>query len=234
MKKRLVAVFLAGIVALALGATIRAIRITQVAQKEDGALRIASDAPIVSSAETTKYTGDGRVYLRVKNTHIDYQLAQASVQVGNDFYLSHNYDGTLTSIGCPFIDYRTSANAQHVLVYAHGNANSTILFSELKQAHTQEVFKTIGTATLTLGDGTQRSYRPLMAMSIRDDYQLIQNFGFTQQGLTQWLRELRGDADVCAQDINDAISQTSHVLTLVTCTSVFAGQPERTLIIFGC
>lgn len=234
MKKRVVAVFLVGIVTLALGATIRAIRITYVTQEEDQVLRTASDNPMVSVLETMGYTGDGRIYLCVKNTHIDYQLAQANAQLGNDFYLSHDYDGNQTSIGCPFVDYRTSANAQHVLVYAHGNANSTILFSELKQAHTQEVFQTIGTATLTLSDGTQCIYRPLMAMSVKDDYQAIQNFSFSQQELTRWLKGLCEDANVCAPNIERAISQVNHVLTLVTCTSPFAGQPERTLIIFGC
>lgn len=138
--------------------------------KDDLALRQASDpnAQVAESAPAKSGDSNGErlPHLKVEGTSIDYILAQATKETGNTFYLSHAYDGTKNSIGCPFVDWRTTTQATHTLVYAHGNAGGHILFNEIKHSDEQRVFDTIGQALLTFSGGGSRAYTPAFALSV--------------------------------------------------------------------
>lgn len=173
-----------------------------------------------------------RVHLKVYGTSIDYDLAQATQTSGNDFYLSHDYAGNFNAIGCPFIDWRTSIDATHVLIYAHSNAGANILFNEIKHADNQDVFSHIGKAIITYPDGKTRVFKPLAALSVDQNYQPIQTFSFTDSELQDWLSQLEKSASARNAGGSLQINTTQRVLTLVTCTSDVANQRPRTLVIF--
>lgn len=172
-------------------------------------------------------------WLTVEGTSISYPVVQPSEDEDADFYLTHDYWGALSGVGCPYLDQRASAEGAHLLVYGHHLSLSDQMFSPIYQAYLQEVFDGIGTATWTAPDGETTEFTPVFALSVDKSYAAIQTFSFSSKAeLHAWLRTVAAGATAEREGWEELVQDADRVLTLVTCSSTMAGQRERTLLVF--
>ena len=162
-------------------------------------------------------------WINVDGTHISYPVAQPTSTMADDYYLHHAIDGTPHSLGCPYIDRRSSKDGQHVVVYAHHLASSPVLFGELANRYQQEDGKVDRTTI----------FQPLCALRVPASYEAIQRFSFTSiEDMKAWLTELAREASACTENWQTAISGARRVLSLITCTEGNGHSMWRTIVIF--
>lgn len=171
-------------------------------------------------------------WLTVEGTQIDYPVTYGSKKPGG-FYLNHDFRGNRSSAGCPYIDRRSSANGDHVLIYAHRMGWSDRMFGSLWDRYRQDSFNGLGCALWSTPDAGTIEFRPLCAMRVPESYAPVQMFSFADEGeFSGWLAKLVADADARSADWESMLDSTSRVLTLVTCSQAWQGSTERTLVIF--
>lgn len=176
-------------------------------------------------------------WIEVDGTQINYPVAQPTSTMADDYYLHHAIDGTPHSLGCPYIDRRSSKDGQHVVVYAHHLASSPVLFDELANRYQQDAFDKLGNATWrSVEDGkVDRTtiFQPLCALRVPASYEAIQRFSFTSiEDMKAWLTELAREASAYTENWQTAISGARRVLSLITCTEGNGHSMWRTIVIF--
>lgn len=150
-----------------------------------------------------------------------------------DWYLSHDVYGRDSRLGCPFLDPRCDDRSLGVVIYGH-NMGGDKVFSKLHKAFEQDVFDGIGWMECRLPDGTTRTYHPLFAKSVLEDYQDIQRFDYEDAGqLRVQMGIVSQGATAVSEDLDGRIASIGRAVTLVTCSADRAGQPYRTLVVFG-
>ncbi|GEM_PF-2595981 len=176
-------------------------------------------------------------WIEVDGTQISYPVAQPTSTMADDYYLHHAIDGTPHSLGCPYIDRRSSKDGQHVVVYAHHLASSPVLFGELANRYQQDAFDKLGNATWrSVEDGkVDRTtiFQPLCTLHVPASYEAIQRFSFTSiEDMKAWLTELAREASACTENWQTAINGARRVLSLITCTEGNGHSMWRTIVIF--
>lgn len=176
-------------------------------------------------------------WIDVDGTQISYPVAQPTSTMAADYYLHHDIDGTPHSLGCPYIDRRSSKDGQHVVVYAHHLASSPVLFGELANRYQQDAFDKLGNATWrSVEDGKVARttiFQPLCTLHVPASYEAIQRFSFISiEDMKAWLTELAREASACTENWQTAISGAQRVLSLITCTEGNGHSMRRTIVIF--
>ena len=172
-------------------------------------------------------------WLTVEGTPIDYPVTYGKMKP-DGFYLDHDFWGNRSSAGCPYVDRRSSANGDHVLIYAHRMGWSSRMFGSLWDRYRQVSFNELGYALWSTPDAGAIEFRPLCAMRVPESYATVQMFSFTDEGeFSGWLAKLVTDADARSEDWESILDSASRVLTLVTCSQAWQGSTERTLVIFA-
>lgn len=169
-------------------------------------------------------------WLTVSGTPIDYPVAQASEQNPN-FYLTHDLWAQPSQIGCPYLDWRCGLSDSHAIVYGHHVGTTNLQFSPIADAWQQDRFNEIGPATLSAPIGTH-AYLPCLALKVDKNFELIQRFSLSTDELRAWLAELLNSASASSEQASKLCDRATKALTLATCSSVQAGQRERTLLVF--
>ena len=228
-------------------------------------------------------------WVSVNGTNIDYPVVQSD---DNYEYVNKNFWGGYSFAGCPFLDYRSSADGEHALVYGHNLAGIGTMFSSIHDSYDQSSFDQLGTVHWSTPDVGTIDFTPVMAMKVSESYQPIQTFDFDltidektkaleelsqsrnvdetiadasvnsveeiantdvsakgagssqhdadkasllQQAkrdkLHRWLFSLLQDSSASSLNAESLINQSSRVVTLVSCSSDWAGQPWRTLFV---
>ncbi len=176
---------------------------------------------------------DAAGWLIVENTPISYPLVQASPQ-HKDWYLYHDFWNQRDVAGCPFIDDRSTVSSQHVLVFGHHLGSTDLMFSSLASAWKENAFQTLGSASIETVDRLVYRFKPLCALHVEKDHELIQRFKWSDNTeMRNWLSSILEQADTKTQTAREDIHTTRQVLTLATCSNAIAGQRERTLIVFS-
>lgn len=173
-------------------------------------------------------------WLEVEGTPISLPVVQPPPEKPRDWYLTHNAEGAWDALGCPYLDARTDVRGRNLLVFAHHRFGSDLMFSPLVGAQRKEVFDSLGSARLSMPDGSIWSFRPLCALEVDASFQAIQRFSFP--GLSEfrsWLSDLAKEASTESEEANALIRSAERVLTLVTCSSPIPGQRWRTIVIFA-
>ncbi len=171
-------------------------------------------------------------WLVVENTAVSYPLVQAS-PTNKDWYLHHDFWNQRDVAGCPFIDDRCTISSQHVLVFGHHLGSTDLMFSNLASAWKNSVFQALGPASIETVDNLVFRFKPLCALRVKKDYELIQRFEWQDTAeIRDWLSLLLEQAQVKSQTAPEDIHKARQVLTLATCSNAIAGQQERTLIVF--
>lgn len=187
----------------------------------------------VATVDWSQLGNHGVAWLTVENTSIDHPVAQA-FEDDADYFLSHDLWGSSSGIGCPFVDYRTHADASHVLVLAHRLSTSGRLFAELQDAHEQGSFERLGRLTWTTPNAGQTIFRPICATEVDMADRLVQSFSFdSEQALRSWLMENLERSSARSARANDAAQAATRVVTLVTCSAEGGGQRLRSAVMFA-
>lgn len=179
------------------------------------------------SALNSDYAG----WLTVENTTISYPLVQAQASQPN-YYLKHDFYKNWSSIGCPYIDSRTSLGNRHILAYGHHLGTTQLMFSSLAQAYQRNVFDSLEDAVISTPSGSTLRFTPWIALRVDSTYEPIQSFDWSsEESFISWAQSLQDEKGaIHAKD--GALTNITQVLTLVTCSSNTAGQKTRTLVIF--
>ena len=198
---------------------------------------LAQDTGGIDWAALRAQNPDIAAWVTVEGTHVDYPVC-VSPDGDASYYLTHDFWASESESGCPFIDPRCEADGTHVLVYGHHMDYTGSMFSDLFQCYMQESFDTLGPcawSTPALGTTT---LTPLCAVTVDKEDALLQRTEFASQAeLAAWVGEVwdvaGGDEGARDDAWAPSLSRVRRVVTLVTCSSVFAGQRARTCVLFA-
>lgn len=191
-----------------------------------------SDGQAVDWESLSAINPDIAAWLRVDGTRIDYPVVKPGEGKAGDWYLSHDFWGNPNPIGCLYLDRRSSADGPHALVYGHHMELSGQMFHDISGAYGQTAFDAVGAAHWLTPTGDEE-FAPALSMRVDKGYAPIQRFEFEDAAdLRMWLEGLAGDATAKSPDLDDLTKRARRALTLVTCSSAFAGERARTLLVF--
>lgn len=172
-------------------------------------------------------------WLTIDGTAIDYPIVQSGEGTPSDWYLSHDYWGSPSLHGHPFLDTRSRLDGQHLLIYGHRVGTTEKMFTQISSSHEPDRFMSIGSATWTGNDQVPSMFLPLCSLKVDETYAAIQTFTFDGvEGLRRWLSALAERSNAQAPNARRLIEKSVRALTLVTCSSAVPNGPERTLMIF--
>ena len=198
-----------------------------------------ADALDARAAEKTSWSAltaansDCMGWIEVENTSVSYPLVQARKD-NPDYWLNHDFQGSWSNIGCPYIDSRCSLGSKHLLVFGHHVGRTGLMFGPLAKAYLQDVFSSLGDAVIRTSDGRTLRFMPLLALRVDQSFAAIQTFDWKDSAsFIGWIQALeKEDGAVLNQDDAKADS-IQQVLTLVTCSNDTGGMRERTLVVFA-
>lgn len=149
------------------------------------------------------------------------------------FYLDHDVNGDWSQSGSVVLDeYCDTPDMMHCMAYGH-HLYSGGMFSPLQMAYQQEVLDSLGEMVWDTPESNALVLRPLCAASVDKSYRLVRQFTFVDAAaMREWLAELCADADARVADADDLCARATRAVTCVTCSSDWAGQPERTIVTF--
>lgn len=180
-----------------------------------------------------KQNPDVAAWVQVDGTDVDLPVV-APADKDMYRYLKQDFWGNWSISGCPFLDDRSSAVGPHSMSFGHHMGNIGGMYSDIFQCFHQEEFDRLGTCRWYTPDGGCEKLEPLFAMSVGQSYPEIQRFSFAnQKDMQGWLEQLVEQSDAHAKKAKEACAHVGHVVTLVTCSSIWANQPYRTLVVFG-
>lgn len=176
---------------------------------------------------------DVAAWLSVQGTPIDYPVMVASADKPADYYLTHDAWGGPASVGCPFVGEGSSVSGPHTLVYGHHVGTTSKQFTPVSRAFEQEVFDGLGACVWEVPDSEAKVLEPLCALEVDASFEAIQSYEFgDSQAFRAWLHDLCGQASARSAAWESLCAGAEKAVTLVTCSSVVAGQPGRTLVVF--
>lgn len=177
---------------------------------------------------------DVAAWVSVANTNIDYPVMQPGDDKEDGYYLTHDMWGDYSRAGCPYLERGSTATGRHSLVYGHHMGTTGKIFSNLAGCWEQGSFDALGELTWETPDGETKVLQPVCALTVDKSYQPIQTYDFgTRAELRTWLRGICAEASALSADWESECDGAGKVVTLVTCTSMVAGQAARTLVVFA-
>ena len=177
---------------------------------------------------------DIAAWLTVGGTPIDYPVVAPGEDKPEDYYLTHDFWGGYSTVGCPFLEGSSLATGSHALVYGHHCGTTSKQFSPIADAYSQEAFEGLGACTWETPGAGSVELEPLCALSVDASYEFIQRYGFAGRGeFGEWLRALCEESSARASAWEQMCAKADRVVTLVTCTNILPGQAERTLVVFA-
>lgn len=152
---------------------------------------------------------DAVLWLQLPDTSLDYPVMLGT---DNQFYLDYLPDKTRNTLGSLFLDYRTSEDSVHLIVYGHNGAGGK-MFGLLKEYASQDYFLEHKTLTAATADCVYTcpifSVRWVEADS--DAYRLE----FEEDGLRNYIEQAAAES---IYPIDVDLKDAAGVLTLSTCT----------------
>lgn len=170
-------------------------------------------------------------WLSVEGTSIDLPVMRAFL-ADEDFYLRHDFWGSPSLEGVPFLDVRCQPDDAHRLVYGH-HLSMGGQFSELQKAYQQAAFDGLGPCHWFTPNHSEEVLLPLcgqIADAWSQDAQRVSFYG--EEDFQEWLLKLAGTSSAHSPDWQKLISSARTAITLVTCTSDRSGGAQRTLVTF--
>lgn len=144
-------------------------------QPDDSGSQPKDESASAIDWETLRQTnGDVRAWVQVPSADIDLPVVQGA---DNDAYLHRSFWGEESQGGCPFLDYRASADGYNALSYGHHMSGIGGMYSGLYDRWEQGSFDELGPLAWATPSGTVMA-KPLAALHVLEDYAPIQTFGF--------------------------------------------------------
>lgn len=172
-------------------------------------------------------------WIEIESTPISYPLVQANKKAP-DYWLKHDFWGSWSSIGCPYIDSRCNLGSKHLLVFGHHIGSTDLMFGPLAKAYRQDVFSSLGDAVIRTSDGKTLCFEPLLALRVDQSFAAIQTFDWEDSAsFVEWIRSLEKENGAVLNHDGAEADSIQQVLTLVTCSNDTGGMRERTLVVFA-
>lgn len=153
---------------------------------------------------------DAIMWLQIPGTSLDYPVMLGT---DNQFYLNHLPNGNKNVLGSLFLDCRTNAESDHLIVYGH-NGTGGKMFGLLKQYESQDYFSEHRTLTVATPDAVYIcpifSVRRVEADS--DAYRLEFE---DRNSLINYINQAAAES---LYQIEMDLGEAAGVLTLSTCT----------------
>lgn len=173
--------------------------------------------------------GETAGWLRVEGTGIDLPVVQPSSCDEADRYLHRDITGAWSPYGTPYLDRRCDPQVGNLMVFGHNAGIPGVMFSELAGTG----LDSLGNASWSTPEGGEIAFRPIMALKVDYRYGPIQEFPpMSEAELIGWLGELEVDVSAVVDGWREAARGSTRALSLVTCSTPWAGCDERVIVIF--
>lgn len=158
-------------------------------------------------------------WLSVSGTAIDYPVLRTD---NNDFYLTHDAEGSDSKYGAIFMDYRNGdpSMQRHIIIYGHNMKNGT-MFHDLVNYKQQDFFDQNRLVTL-LWDDMDTQWEIFCAYIVEPDTIYPIKTAFADgQDFAACMNDIAKYANTVSPSVVDSsvtIQPSDQVLSLVTCT----------------
>lgn len=169
-------------------------------------------------------------WLRVEGTTVDVPVVTPPVDLP-EWYLSHDFWGSPSTAGCPYLGPGCRPSDGTLIVYGHRTLYESYMFHDLADAFEPEPFSRLGSASWSTRSG-QAAFRPLCAASVRQDDQGWQRVGGGTSELRSWLSWAVASSSASSPDAEAAIGTARRALVLVTCNGRPLHPRTRTVVVF--
>ena len=172
-------------------------------------------------------------WVRVGGTPIDLPVAATASEADEGWYLKHDLWGQESLSGTPFLDRRCGgADTRNALAYGHHMTSSDAMFSCLQRAYEQGAFDALGAMSWET-PASDASLLPLCALRVEESWPDIQTFSFDGEGaFREWLAGVASQAGAVSASADALLLSATRCVSLVTCSSDWAGQPWRTVAVW--
>ena len=145
-------------------------------------------------------------WIQVQGTNINYPVVQS---FDNTYYLNHSFDGSSSSVGWIFMDYRNQFDHSHIMIYGHNRLDGA-MFGSLKNTE-------IGSYIFLNSKDTCYTYQVFSKYIVP-----VEEFNNSLELNEEFLQSL-------PNELNIEIHSNNPIITLYTCHGYF----NERLIVHG-
>lgn len=174
----------------------------------------------------TPENNDYIAWINIPGTVIDYPVVRSS---RTEYYLHHMINGQESKLGClfslPTSDYQTPS--KNIAIYGHHLSNSTAMFSTLMNYKREDYWRSHQTIQLDTIYG-KRTYRIFAVMN-----QTVSDWDASTASFKDdeaFLKFVNRAKRKAFYDTGIEVSESDHILTLITCDRSFGGVQGRLLV----
>ena len=174
----------------------------------------------------TPENNDYVAWISIPGTVIDYPVVRSS---RTEYYLHHMINGQESKLGClfslPTSDYQTPS--KNIAIYGHHLSNSTAMFSTLMEYKREDYWRSHQTIQLNTIYG-KRTYRIFAVLNHTvSDWDASTASFKDDEAFLKFVKRAKRKA---FYDTGIEVSETDHIITLITCDRSFGGVQGRLLV----
>ena len=174
----------------------------------------------------TPENNDYVAWISIPGTVIDYPVVRSS---RTEYYLHHMINGQESKLGClfslPTSDYQTPS--KNIAIYGHHLSNSTAMFSTLMNYKREDYWRSHQTIQLDTIYGN-RTYRIFAVINHTvSDWDASTASFKDDEAFLKFVNRAKRKA---FYDTGIEVSESDHILTLITCDRSFGGVQGRLLV----
>jgi sortase B len=174
----------------------------------------------------TPENNDYVAWINIPGTVIDYPVVRSS---RTEYYLHHMINGQESKLGClfslPTSDYQTPS--KNIAIYGHHLSNSTAMFSTLMNYKREDYWRSHQTIQLDTIYG-KRTYRIFAVINHTvSDWDASTASFRDDEAFLKFVNRAKRKA---FYDTGIEVSESDHILTLITCDRSFGGVQGRLLV----
>lgn len=218
---------------------------SQERDKYDALAQTAAAAPVNDSANGDEgqagidwaalREANGRVcaWLTVEGTSIDLPVVHAT-EDDPDRYLTHDFWGASSKLGCPYLNWQCSETGSILTVYGHDMWSGGGMFTELGFSYRAKTFEGVGSATWATESHGTTTFAKLCALSVNmHEGNEWNKTGFKDENeMREWLRGAVAASGSAVDGADAQIASAKRTLVLVTCDHAVGDGSKRTLTVF--
>ena len=186
------------------------------AEGSDNASEQGSGQDVVDFEYLWTVNEDIIAWITIPGTNIDYPVLQHPSD--DNYYLTHNIDGSSGYPGCIYIESLNSADFTdpNTVLYGH-NLKAQTMFTELHKFENRDFFEENDEVIIYLPD--RILHYQIFAAHVYDDRHLLYSFDFSDEDIYAGFLQSIYDIRDMSANINRDFTVTSQdrIITLVTC-----------------